>query len=257
MKNRLKQLLVCCMPEPIRHRVRMLYYPAVLRKFSAGDWSGSEVVQKLVVPGTRVLDVGANVGYVTMLLSRYAGDKGQVHSFEPIPSTYALLANNVKKLCLENVQTYPYAASDVSETASMTIPAYDVGGENFYEAHIDEKATDDSLGRHVEVQTRRLDDVLRADVETSFIKVDVEGHEFAVLKGAERLLAAQQPAMMIEIMGDLDAEDSDAGRVKQWLSDKGYGCYVLQEGTLVQRKEGVSSVDYFFLRSEHVEVCAP
>lgn len=245
-----RNILAAALPRPLKHRLKKLYYPHVLRRFPEAGWSGSAVVKKIVEPGDVVVDAGANIGYVALLLSRWVGPQGRVFSFEPIPETYDLLAGNVKKLGLTNVEIFPYALSSRDGRAEMEVPHYEGGGENFYESRMAEKTNVDL--RTFPVEVRRLDSVLDLGRTVSFIKIDVEGHEEDVVRGATRILQASQPALMIEVFGDPDAPGSVSGRLFSLLREAGYMAYWWDGKKLQKRAMNDQHIDYFFLREKHV-----
>ena len=83
-----------------------------------------------------MIDVGANVGHYTKRFSELVGATGRVIAFEPIPETFALLAANIQLLPLANVTLINAALSDKTDLAGMSIPVFDTGLRNFYQAQL-------------------------------------------------------------------------------------------------------------------------
>jgi len=249
IKHRAARLL----PAGLRQRVRRWYHPRVVAAFTPDRWPPSAGVQRLVREGDVVVDAGANVGYVTALLARWVGPRGRVHSFEPVPQTADLLRRAVRRLALRQVEVHACCVSDRAVLASMNIPNYAEGGENLYESRVVAEGEASAGGRVVQIPLVCLDDELAADrARVRFIKLDVEGHEEAALHGARALLQEARPALLIEIMGSLDAEGTSAHRVAAWLAGLGYAPY-FWEGGWRPRRSGEKAVDYFFLAAHHVE----
>lgn len=251
----IKRLAYRIMPGFFLRTVRRWYYPRLVRKFPEERWPWSEAVHRLVRPGDQVVDAGANVGYVSSILSRMVGPDGRVLAFEAFPSTAELLHHNIRCSGLENVKVFPFGLSARSGTASMFVPRYAWGGENFYESSIVDDAGTPGRpdGEAVQVPLEPLDSVLQKEnVRPSFIKIDVEGHELDVLQGALGTLAACRPALLVEVNGDPDAEGGKPEQVFALLRDQGYSPYLFQTDKFVPREKSGRSTDYFFLRPEHL-----
>ena len=248
----LKNQLIRALPPAWRQAARRWYHPRLVARYSADQWALSPALQRLVRPGATVVDAGANVGYVTALLARWVGPEGRVHSFEPVPDTFDLLARAVRKLALTQVRPYALALSDRAGRAEIQIPRYADGRENLYESTLESPAWLTGDTRRVQIETVRLDDALAGDAErVAFIKIDVEGHEERMLAGAQRVLDASRPSLLIEIDGDLDAPDTSAGRLAAALNARGYRPYLWDNGWRA-RRPGESAVDYFFLMPHHL-----
>lgn len=159
-----------------------------------------------VSAGDCVLDVGANVGFYTVRLSRLVGPHGHVFAFEPMPETFHLLAYNARHFPFPNVTLLNAAASDTVGFAGMAVPTSGHGLPDFYGAHL----VDSTAGRMI---FRLPVDALSVPGRVSFVKIDVEGHELPVLRGMEQLLKAQSPVLVLE---GLRAE------VKEFLHSIGY-----------------------------------
>lgn len=239
-------------PRGMQRRLKRWYYPALLRRWREERWPEARIVRRLVRAGDHVVDAGANIGYIALLLSRIVGPAGVVHCFEPVPVTFDFLSNNLRALGLSNVRAYRAAVSDAAGTARMTTPDYAGGGENLYESHV---VAGDAAGTF-QVDVVRLDDAVGADApRVRFVKIDVEGHELAAVRGAERLLA-HRPALLVEVAGDPDETGSRAAALFAHLAERGYAAFRLDNGRLARRAPGDKSVDYFFLGDEHVKQLA-
>jgi FkbM family methyltransferase len=141
-----------------------------------------------VRPGSVAIDVGANAGVWSYWLSRIAGT---VHAFEPNPKIYAILRAGA----LPRTQTYPVALSDTEGTAELLVPRAGKGYSN-QGASLNPSRVQGEHGT-VSVAQRRLDSYGFDDV--SFMKIDVEGHEQAVIEGACATLARCKPTLIVEI----------------------------------------------------------
>jgi FkbM family methyltransferase len=148
------------------------------------------LVRSLLAEGDWVLDIGANFGQYTLLFSSLVGARGRVFAFEPIPETFELLAANAQHFPFHNVTLLNVAASDDCGMRSMTVPASE-NGPNYYTARItgaDGERTVFSCPVDALPMTQRV----------RLVKIDVEGHELAVLAGMKELLARDRPHLIVE-----------------------------------------------------------
>ncbi len=256
LRNTATRFAPAALWKPILRR----YYLNSLRKYRrANDWESREtdlaVVRHLVVPGDTVIDLGANFGFYTAYLSGLVGTSGSVLSFEPIPITFEMLSYNVRLLPMSNVRVFNCALSDRSGEAVMTVPRFESGTHNYYQARL---SGDAPLGprtaARIAVQIATLDSTVgNQSATTTFIKVDVEGHELPALRGAAHIIHDQHPALLIEMSGNLDDPTGPGATLITLLRAEGYGIYWYDGNTLSRRAPGDSSINYFFLTDRHLE----
>ncbi len=148
------------------------------------------LLDRLVDPSRIAIDVGANEGYFAGRLSQLCC---RVDCFEPIPE----LAETLRRKLSPSVIVHEIALSNRIGTATLRIPHGEYA-EMHGSATLDERnGLDGYLGfRSISCRVDRLDDVVRQPV--GFIKIDVEGHELAVLEGAEGILARDCPVVLVE-----------------------------------------------------------
>jgi len=127
-------------------------------------------------PGDVVVDVGANIGFHTLVSSVSTGQKGSVYSIEAHPKTYNALCGNVKFNGFSNVKTYNLAIGERQ------------GHITFSDKRQDDRNSVISNGEGVKVEMTRLDNLDIAESSIALLKVDVEGYEKFVFEGAGRLL---------------------------------------------------------------------
>ncbi|MFO0845745.1 MAG: FkbM family methyltransferase [Gemmataceae bacterium] len=145
----------------------------------------SEALFRLVEPGDVVVDVGANIGYMASILGLAAGPAGHLHAFEPSPPVFERLRGNVagfrRHPGFAAVTLHAEALGEHGGRAELHLP-HDIDS-NDGAAQIARGGT----AGHVPITIRRLDDVL-AGAEIGVLKLDVEGFEDSVLRGATALL---------------------------------------------------------------------
>lgn len=152
------------------------------------DLCVTEVIYRLLEPGGVAVDVGANIGYVTNLMATRVGPDGKVIAFEPQPTVYAALERNVTRWKrdprLGAVELHSLAVSNRAGIGRLEMqPDFE---RHMGLATLGGPAQRDDLDE-VEVSLVTLDEQL-GDQAVDLIKIDVEGHEHAVLEGARGLL---------------------------------------------------------------------
>jgi FkbM family methyltransferase len=178
-------------------------------------------LEKIVPRGRASVDVGANIGEYTRKLAILTT---RVHAFEPI----AELADFLSRTCPPNVTVHDLALSDHAGTAELKIPL-DHGRRAYGLATLEARPPADEW-TICPVPLARLDDVLGADIEVGFLKVDVEGHELAVLRGAEQLIRRCRPTLLVECEERHHAGGTTA--LFAYLNGLGYSGGFLRDGNL-------------------------
>ncbi len=181
----------------------------------------SEALSRLIKLGDHVIDVGANIGYMTNLMAIKSGNTGNVDSFEPHPTLIdSYLIHNLNLLQrsgISNIKFYPKALSNFDGIGNLYIPSDFLTNDGISSLENDEKTID-----IIPVHVSRLDSLLQPTKLIRLMKVDVEGHELAVFQGASSLLDSG----IIEniIYEEHIGIDSDASI---YLSSKGYSIFKL------------------------------
>ena len=186
------------------------------------DLPVAETLWRLLDVGETALDVGANLGQMTSLLRCKAGPAGRVLAFEPHPQLFAALeflrdapANQRPGAALDLFQA---GLSDAAGEAWL-----DPGADWQSNRGLSRVTTADAGGRAVSIRLRTLDELLAADTQVGVAKLDVEGHELAVLRGAARLLARR--GVRDWVYEDLAPQPSP---VSAFLRTHGYSLFALQ-----------------------------
>ncbi|TDD24494.1 FkbM family methyltransferase [Nonomuraea diastatica] len=184
-----------------------------------------------VRPGAVCFDVGAAYGMYTFPLARLAGQTGQVHSFEPLPVPYRILEAGRRAVGARNVQVTNAALGSSAGWQWLNLP-YRFGLPIHGWAHLQEGLKHPgrfAATRTLEVPVYTVDLVceLREVSRVDFMKLDVEGFEPEVLKGAERTIERHRPALLMEIedrhLGKYGRTSAD---VAGWLAERGYRMHV-------------------------------
>lgn len=157
------------------------YEPQTTRLFS-----------QLARPGMSVVDVGAHVGYYSLLAAKKVGPTGHVFAFEPEPMNYDLLVKNAKLNGYQNIVAVQKAASRREGTAKLYLTALDNGRHSVYDHNLPQ------AGSRV-VETTTVDALLEEHgwPAVSLVKIDVEGAELDVMAGMERVLRESKDLKLI------------------------------------------------------------
>ena len=143
----------------------------------------TEVVKKFVKAGDIVIDIGAHVGYYTLLFAQIVGNKGKVYSFEPDPENFKLLKKNIEINGFQNVILEQKAISNENEKVQLFIDKENRGENRIYDAKMND--TNESI----QVESVRLDDYFQNfKQEINFIKIDAEGSELDIFCGMTSII---------------------------------------------------------------------
>jgi FkbM family methyltransferase len=190
-----------------------------------GDWFEDELrfVRGWFPEGGTAIDVGANYGCYTLSLAKRCGPTGRVIAFEPGASVAAILERSVQANGFEQIRIVQAAVSDRSGTGWLRHLHTSELGE------LAEPGSDEGPGESVDLVS--LDDHLAASPvdRLDYLKIDAEGAELAVLRGAESSLAAHSPLVMVELIhsGRLNVGLCEA------LRQHGFDLYRLVPGLMV------------------------
>lgn len=162
-----------------------------------GYWLGSyesekqRLFQETITPGSIVFDIGAHVGFYTLLASVLVGASGKVVAFEPLPRNLFYLKEHLRLNRIQNVTVIEVAVS-----SSCGVISFDEGSSS-YTGHISSQG-------EIQVDTVALDELINREQIPlpTHIKIDVEGAEMSVFSGARAMLTLAQPIIFLATHGD-------------------------------------------------------
>ena len=200
------------------------------------------------ISGTIAIDVGANRGVYTYWLSRQVGKAGKVFAFEPQPELTLPLEELKKSFCLNNVSIINKGLSSTHNFLQLHRENVGSGGASF---HFEKERI-----MSITVETIRLDDYFvenpTPSLPVSFIKIDVEGHELEVFKGAEDTILKHAPTLLFEC----HHAAANKGELFSFLVERGYTGWFFHDkrkidytefGRFPYRKPGESHRNYIFM----------
>lgn len=149
-------------------------------------------------------DLGAHFGFYTLWLARAVGPAGQICAFEPDPVSCARLRRHVAMNRCDHVRVYPLAVSDRDETQQLVLSQ----GAGATTSHLPYQGEDARHANTIAVRSAALDELARRDELRAphFIKIDVEGHASAALRGARRTLEQHRPVILVSLHSPDEAD---------------------------------------------------
>jgi len=194
-------------------------------------------------PDDLFIDVGANVGSYTLLACGVVGAKG--YAFEPVPTTYHRLVENIRLNHLEQ----KVKCINKGVGAQQGVMAFTVDSDTTNHVILD----DEQSGNTVDVEVTTLDNELREEFPT-LLKIDVEGYETRVLEGAHEILERETLyAVIMEVNGSGQRYGFDESKILQLMFDYGFKSYSYDpfRRTLISlRGKNLESGNTLFLRDE-------
>lgn len=226
------------------HRVA----PIESLNFQNYEEKDASMILKLVPVRGVVFDVGANMGWYSLLIARQV--KGcQIHAFEPIPKTYSFLIKNIELNQASGVSAHHFGLSN--ERKDLTFYFYPEGSGNASSANLSERSDTERVICHVE----RLDDFARTNnLHVDFIKCDVEGAELFAFQGAIETLKRDKPIVFTEMLRKWAAKfNYHPNEIIVLFVSLGYRCFYAEGAVLIELDEMTDETvetNFFFLHSE-------
>jgi FkbM family methyltransferase len=202
-----------------------------------------QAIQDWVRPGMVAYDVGANIGYVSLLLAKRVGGSGQVISFEPLPRNQERLQKNLVLNAKLKASLVGKAVAAKAGKSSFLV--HSSGGMGKLQGSLGKSA---NFETKIEVNTIALDDFVYEEKNAApyIVKIDIEGGEADALNGMRRLLSEFKPILLIELHGHEAAEAT-------WniLTEANYSLFFMRKGyPKVTAPEELSKKSYIVARPD-------
>jgi FkbM family methyltransferase len=172
-----------------------------------------EVLYNLIKPGMHIMDVGANIGETALEFSRLTGSQGVIYAFEPDNVTLQKLNHHIQMNHATNIKVLNYALGDTPGQFTLGRNEFNSGGNSI------------TTGIGVTITVRTADEFIRENniSKIDFIKIDVEGYESQVLKGAGQLIQHFKPIIFAEVVDEfLQNQGTSARQMLTQLTEFGY-----------------------------------
>ena len=153
----------------------------------SGKWEEYEtsLFKRKIKKGDVVLDIGAHIGYYTLIAADIVGDKGKVYAFEPDPKNFTLLERNVHENGYKNVVLVNKAVAEETGSLRLYLNTENTGDHRIYKASDKRKS--------IKIQAITIDDFFKdKNKKVNMIKMDIQGSEVRAFKGALKLIRQNQ-----------------------------------------------------------------
>jgi FkbM family methyltransferase len=197
-----------------------------------GDYEPNlkKIFKKHIKTGDSVLDIGANIGFHTLYFSELVGPTGKVLAFEPVPSNFEKLTNNITLNNYQNIKAEHFALGNKNELMKIAADEKSInpGAFNLF----DQSGT-------IEITCKIGDEVI-GDNKVDFIKIDVEGYESFVIEGLANTIKKNRPTIVFEY--DLDYQRRTGlpdGHIFDFLNPLRYSFFLIKHNGL----ENLASFD--------------
>lgn len=179
------------------------------------------LIMKAVRPGDSFIDIGANLGMITLLAARYVTPSGTVHSFEPNPKVFQRLQATMNLNQLQHVNLHNCGLSDQETTLTLSVVKEEAGMGTFSQISDRDRVW---ITDRFEIPIYRGDDILPERLPgMTFIKIDVEGFESFVIRGLTRTIQTHRPAIVTEVVAEhLERAGSSVRELETLIKNFGY-----------------------------------
>lgn len=162
----------------------------------------TQLILRQAKGGDVVVDVGANIGYYTVLLADKVGKNGKVYAFEPDITNFEILVKNIKENGLENVVAVNAGIGSKSETKILYKSEENLGDHKLYDQNLPVDKSTSSLknGRSLKTETVKIINLDKyfGNKKIDLLKIDTQGWEPEVIGGAKKIIKRDKPVMFLE-----------------------------------------------------------
>lgn len=203
------------------------------------------ILKKELKGGDTFIDVGANIGYFSLLASELIKQTGSVIAFEPIPKIVDQFKDSIKFNNIKNIFVRNIAIGDQKSLQKLSTGSGGIGGSSLVKQN--------KSGTQEKVIVSTLDEELFNIDHIEMIKIDVEGYEYEVLLGAKNVLIKHMPKIILEFSPNIYKERSPqmAKSILLLLKEVGYLIYDIENNTYVNdidlylEKNGIEQTNLF------------
>lgn len=223
----------------------LLFLHIDLTKNLAYDRMTNAIMRRTIGKNTHCMDIGCHKGEILRKMLKLSPE-GTHYGFEPIPRLYQELVNKYGT----KAQIFPYAVSDKNGEAIFHIVENDLAYSGI---HKRKYKTKNPIIHDINVTLKSLDEIFPEDTPVGFIKIDVEGGEFDVLKGGEKLIRKNKPFIIFEFgLGASDYYGIDPLEVYQFITER-LGLRLATLRTFLKKRAPLKAEDFKHLYETNKE----
>ena len=211
----------------ILQRTYFLLYRLGMLKYNR-NYDYHYFVKHLINEGDVIIDIGANLGYYSLLFARWTGTKGSVYAVEPIQVYNEIFNEKAKKY--KNLTLYPYALGEEEKTVELVSSPQtgflSTGLPHIYDPQRDGKAENQEY--KFEAQMKKPSVLFRNLNKIDYIKCDIEGYEYIVLSDMKEIIRKYKPKIQVEVWPE------NKKKLLEMFDEMGYIPYKLHKYQLVE-----------------------
>ena len=227
--------------------------------FVAHTWEPEEtsLISSRLKPGDVFVDVGANLGYFTLIASDAVGPAGKVFAFEPAPHNFSLLEKNVRANRCGNVTCEQKAVTESNRTLELHLSSFNYGDHRIFRSHDDANYNRGQERQSTSIAGVALDSYFPAGTRVDFVKMDVQGAEYFALQGMKRVLRDNPGVILIMEFWPHALREAgvEPASLLDELGELGFHCYRSEPATMtpfpraeILRTSGDDSVNLLLSR---------
>jgi FkbM family methyltransferase len=187
----------------------------------------TELFRKAILPGMTVIDIGANIGYYTVIAARLVGEKGSVIAYEPAPENFGILQKTIEANDFRNVAAHQIAIADKKGQLNLHLYESNKGKHSLVKDAQDARGFTTSIA----VQTTALDEFLAEKniAEVDVVKMDIEGAESIAMIGMSKTLKKTKMLFLEFTPSAIKKAGHDPLEVLANLREKGFTLHSIDE----------------------------
>lgn len=186
--------------------ISLIYIRLILSGFFKKKYPELHFIKSIVKPGDFCIDIGANLGYYSIVLGKTTGNKGKVWAIEPVKIFADVLKKNIKRFNTSGiVEVLPYALGSENKSVKMATPVIEGVFRHGLTKVLDNEKTD--IHHTYEVEMKNPGNLFSNAEKIDFIKCDVEGYETKIFPHLLKLIRKHQPLIQIEISSPENREE--------------------------------------------------
>jgi FkbM family methyltransferase len=217
----------------------------------------SDQLRTLLKPGDVFVDIGANIGYFTMMGASVVGPHGHIFAFEPLSDNYDLMMQSVTANSFDNVDIYPFAIAESKQTFQLDVSGF---GSNARVIDFSPQAVP-GAGPDNLVEAFTLDEILAETDRIDVIKLDIEGAEPRAWQGMEQIITQHRPTIVFEFSPNLIKVTSHVEPTDflEQVMQRGYDLFIIKnEGRLTHSAQSPEQIIQWHKQTglAHIDILA-